>query len=153
MAGKLIQAVTVGSPAKTNTQLEIKPDETLLEEYQQVEAYLVEKRLEQRKARQSYDIAHKRLSGVDPLPPDKAAFLETLLGQISAMEADIHEKMARYDSLKAALENYDQGRIVVKGDIYEGTRVIISGVSLYIRNRAGMCQFLLDGGEIKSASL
>ena len=152
-AGTLISANVVGSPAKTSTQLEIGPDTAVLEQFQDIENILVEKRLEQRKTRQTLDIAKRRLEGIDPLPPDKAQYLEGIEKQLSKIEIELNEMMIRYNQLKDELEKSDPGRIVVKGDVYEGTRIVISDVAYYVRNNTAHCQFLLEGNEIKTFAL
>jgi len=152
-AGTLISAVAVGSPAMTNTQLEIGPDETLLEQYHNLESLLVEKRLAQRKARQTFDIAKRRLESASPLPPDKAQYLDAIQNQLTMADTEISELMIRYNQFKEELDKNDAGRIVVKGDVYEGTRIVISDMSYYVRSHISQCQFLIDGSEIKTIAL
>lgn len=152
-AGALISANIVGSPSKTNTQLEIGPDHALLEEYLSLEKVLVEKRLEQRKVRQTLDIAKRRLASDEPLPADKAQYLETAQDQLSMIETEINALMIRYGQMKETMENSSLGRIVIKGDVYEGTRIVISDVAYYVRNNASQCQFLKEGDEVKLFAL
>lgn len=152
-AGTLISAVAVGSPAKTNTQLEIGPDSALLDQYLNLENILVEKRLAQRRDKQTFDIAKRRLDGADPLPPDKAQYLEAIQNQLATIETEINELTIRYNQLKDEVDKSDPGRIVVKGEVYEGTRIVISDVAYYVRNILSHCQFLVDGNEIKTIAL
>lgn len=148
-AGTLISVVTAGSPSKTNTQLEIGADISVLENFRSLEKVLVDKRLEQRKARQTFDIAARRMEGMDPLPPDKAEYMDSLQNQLSMLEVEVGELMIRYNQIKEELEGNEQGRVIVKGDVYEGTRIVISDVSYYVRQNTAQCQFLLAEGEVK----
>ena len=153
-AGALITAKVVGSAASgTNTLLEVGPHPADMKEYRDLEKLLVEKRIEQKKLYQASDLIKQKSDNGESLPPELSRLVNNVPFQISMVESEINQLLKRYYQIKAEVEKNDVGKITVESTVYEGTKIVISNVSYYIRDAIAECQFVREGSEIKAYAL
>lgn len=126
-AGKLISAKIVGSSTGSNTQLEVGSSMEDIEEYNRLGKQIIEKRTELRKVRPS--------TGLHASKPK--------------LEEEIALLVQQYARLKDKMDSNTAGKVVVMETIYEGTRIVISNVTYYVRKESTHCWFTKEDMDIK----
>ena len=145
-AKTLISARVVGSSTSiANTTLEVGPDPSDTEDFQNLEKLLVEKRTEQRRLR----LISGDVNRSTPLS-SKTTDVRT---QLSILDEEIDDLLTVYRQLKLEISMNSKGKITVSDVVYEGTRVVISDVSYYVHDSLATCQFMKKGPDVNIFSL
>ena len=80
-------------------------------------------------------------------------YMQTLLAEIKEKKAEIAQMTEEFDSYQDLIEASKSARIEVSGDVYSGTKICISDVSMVVKNTMSYCRFTKTGGEVKMSSL
>ena len=146
-----IIAQIVGSArARVETILEIKPDASVSEQYETIKMNLIGMRAKLKDLRNVWGLIQQKISAGATLPPEKAKLVDAMRDQITRLESEIKEQAQEFMRLKAEIDKCASGRIVIKNNVYEGTKITISDVSYHVRTAMNSCQFVKDGFEIKA---
>ena len=127
------------------------PDE--IERFTALEEELAKKRAEQTKVRQGIGFLQKKINHGTPLTRDQDNLMKALPHRLELINAEIGKIYRKYIALKAHLTKSDSGKIVIEDIIYDGAKIVISGVSYYVREDLVQCQFVKQGMEIKVVGL
>ena len=144
-----IKVKTVGSPfAGANTQLEVgaSPEET--DKFRMLEEELAGKRANQIKVRQAMKFLKRKIEMGDPLKPDQEKLMAALPQQMEMLDTSIASMFQKYLTMKDRLMQSTSGKIVIEETIYDGAKLIISGVAYYVHEDLAQCQFEKKGVEI-----
>ena len=153
-ARKLLSLKTVGSSLTGgNSLLEVgaSPEET--DFFRALEEELAEKRSTQTKLRQAWSFLQRKSEQGEQLKPDQIKMLTVLPHQLEILDESLVKLFEKYNAMKDEIERSDKGKILIAGIIYEGTKIIISNVSYYIREDLSQCQFEKKNYEIRVSSL
>lgn len=62
---------------------------------------------------------------------------------------DLDKAMKEMEDLSALLENKNNAQVAVQGDVFPGTRIVISEVSMVVQKQATYCRFVKRFGDVK----
>jgi len=72
-------------------------------------------------------------------------------------EKEIQEKvdsdMKEFNNLQDMLNECSNARVEVTGEVFAGTKISISDVSMVVKNSMTYCRFVKEQGDIKMSSL
>ena len=65
----------------------------------------------------------------------------------------IEKDTAEYNSLQEMMAESDSARVEVTGEVYAGTKISISDVSMVVKTSMNYCKFTKVRGDVKMISL
>ena len=148
-SGSLIAAKNIGSTMGTTTVLEVGIEPEIIEEYHNLMDELETNKEEQEKNMPLLMAFAKRIKLGEKLPIDKMLQFKEIKDKRDSLlkrEEEINERMA---VLKEQIDSYTGGSVKVQGVIYPGCKLIISGVTYYIKQESTYCSFSKQQGEVK----
>ena len=69
------------------------------------------------------------------------------------IQAEIDEATARHEALKAEMESFNRGYVVVRGTAYNGVKISISNAIYYVKKDMEYCRFVKEGADVKLANV
>lgn len=152
-AANLISVKTLGSDMGADTTVEVGADPSVKVRMAEIQKKIAEdkKTIEQNKP-SIETFTQKMKSGVQ-LSMDQKMYFKTLLTEQKEKETELQELLAEYEELSGVFDSTTNARIEVRGDVYAGTKICISDVSMTVKNTMTYCQFKKEHGEVKMTSL
>lgn len=145
----LIHAKTAGSTMGTPTILEVGVSPILVDEYRKMEKEIPLLESELQRSYQMVSLFAKKLERGEKLPQDKLIYLKTTINANKRIEEKIADYKLRMQTLQAEIGNYENGSIKIIDTIYPGCKLVISGVTQFVRDVTKHCRFVREGAEIK----
>lgn len=96
--------------------------------------------------------AEKRAKGVR-ITPDQIKYIRETAQKLEQQKAELEQKNAEMQELRQHFDGQDHARVVVKGEVYPGTTIIIGDVSMVIQSVYQYCRFEVVDGDVKSLPL
>ncbi|MDR0222257.1 MAG: FapA family protein [Oscillospiraceae bacterium] len=152
-ARSLISAKVVGAVSGVHTLIEVGPDPAVVDEYKNLKKLIAVKLDEQLKLHQTSEHIQRKIQRRESLKPEQTELLKSLPQQISMIDIEMPELLKRRDELKMTIESSNTGKVVVRGPVHDGTKIVISNMPYNVNSTILYCQFLISGGEIKSYSI
>jgi uncharacterized protein (DUF342 family) len=149
----LISAKAIGAASGVPTLLEVGADPSVMDEYHALKLIISEKKEELVKLNQSAEHIQRKIQRREPLKPEQTELIKNLSHQTSVLDIEISELSKRRANLKAEIESSSTGKVVIKGPVHDGTRIVISNFPYQVSNTIFYCQFLVSGGEVKSYAI
>ena len=152
-SGSAINVKTAGSNMGTKTVLEVGIDPAKIDEY-----YLLEKKIEDGEKEklqgiQLITLFKKKLDKGETLAPDKMLQYKMAVNGARKIQAEIDEAKARHEALKAEMDSFNRGYIVVRGTAFNGVKISISNAVYYVKKDMEYCRFVKEGADVKLANV
>lgn len=149
-AAKEITAKTFGSPMAAATTVEVGADPNVKLRCQELQKEMQDLQKSIQKVDPVVNATAQKIKQGIKITPEQLNYVRTL----AATSAELHEKleqdMKESEALKELLDSDNEASIVVTGVIYPGTKVVISGASLMIKEAYKYCRFKKIRGDVKS---
>ena len=78
---------------------------------------------------------------------------QSVLDETNERKAQLQEALDEYEGLEGILEKSVSSTVEVTGDVYAGTKICISDVSMVVKNTMTYCRFKKIDGDVKMTSL
>ena len=98
------------------------------------------------------DTTRKLKAGVK-LTPDQLKNARMLQVTLAEAQAKIQEELKEIEKLDKALKNEGPSQINIRGTMYQGVAVSISGTSMTVKKEYTYCRLIKKDGDIASAIL
>jgi len=132
VAGKDIEAQTIGSPAGVATKLELGTDPSVIERQQGLLSRIAE--LEKSIGNLNPLITILRqMEADDRLPPEKKEILDNVGFSYDSNIILLEEAKKELEKVTLLIKIRGFGRINCSGTIYQGTKVVIGGASIHVK--------------------
>lgn len=152
-AKNAVNVKNAGSPMGTATIIEVGSDSELKIRLLELQKSVGEKSktIPQIK-RVLEDTARKIKSGAKLLPAQlkNAKMLQATLEE---SQAQIQEELKEIEKLDALLKGHENAHIDIRGTMYQGVSVAISGASMNVKNEYTYCRLIKKGADIASTNL
>jgi uncharacterized protein (DUF342 family) len=152
-ARSLISAKAIGATSGAPTLVEVGADPSVMDEYHALKMIIAEKKEEQQKLQKASEHIQRKIQNREPLKPEQTELFKTLSHQISVLDIEVTQLLKRRAELKTEIESSNTGKVVIKGPVYDGTRIVISNMPFQVAGTIFYCQFLISGGEVKSYAI
>jgi len=152
-ASNLIRVKTLGSDMGADTVVEVGADPSVKKRIQELQKNIqnATKSLEQ--SRPVLASFAKKLQNGIALSLDQKMYMQTLITEEQEKTANLSAWKEEYGSLQEVLEQSTVSAVEVTGDVYAGTRICISDVSLTVKEPMTYCKFKKIDGDVKMTSL
>lgn len=148
-SGTMISVKTAGSQMGTATLLEVGIDPNIVEEFREVEKKLTTVMTEKDRLSQNFITFRKKLEQGTQVTEEKIRFLRQMTQSNILLDTQIKELKKRYDELRPEMDSNTSGSIIVSDVVYPGTKIVISNVIYYVREKIHHSKFVRDRADIK----
>lgn len=153
IAASQIKVKTLGSAMGASTIVEVGADPLLKQELTKLQKDVAEVD----KQIKSMDpiiasYALKRKQGVN-LTPDQMQYLSTLIKAREKKQQELTELNGQLEPLQEMMEQQHQAQVVVLGEVFPGTKIVIGDVSMVVQSSMKYCKFVKLRGDVKMVGI
>lgn len=152
-AASLIKVKTLGSAMGADTVVEVGVDPSVKLKVQDLRKEIVENRKEIEKTHPVVVAMTQKMAQGVALKPDQLKLLQEMIKKEKELEEKIDTDLREFNNLQEMLEECAFARVEVTGEVFAGTKICISDVSMVVKNSMTFCRFVKEQGDIKMSSL
>lgn len=152
-ASKRIEVKTLGAVLGAPTIVEVGVNAKIKEEYQQLQKEIAEIVKEIKNAQPVItNFAEKRAKGAH-FNTEQLKYVKATVQLLETKKVELEQKNSEMKELQVALNPKEKASVLVRGEVYPGTTIIIGDSSLLIESMYHFCRFERIDGDVKSAPL
>lgn len=87
------------------------------------------------------------------LTPEQTKYVHTLIAANQQQTAAVEKWTAELDELQKELVESEGKGVIVRGEVYPGTKICIGDASMVVQKSAQYCRFIKERGDVKLAGL
>lgn len=152
-ATKGVQVKNLGSRMGVNTIVEVGADPSLKQKIHELEQTLEANERIIKKAKPLLSSATDKLKKGISIPNDQLALIKKTHSTYNVAKSENARVRERLKKIKDALEKSKRAAVVVSGEAFVSTKVIIGGVSMEVERNVRNCKFIRDRGAVKIRGL
>jgi uncharacterized protein (DUF342 family) len=147
-----IEAKIIGSGMGITTIVEVGFDPETQDRINKLKTDIADKNVEYKKCTQMVEVLNKRLTSGNINIEQKLALKENLQN-LTKLKDEMFNAQDELDELTAKVYNNNASFIKVRGDIFPGTQVRISGEYYNVNEEISYCKFYKVNGEIRTGAI
>ncbi|MBQ8039103.1 MAG: DUF342 domain-containing protein [Lachnospiraceae bacterium] len=148
-----INVKTLGSAMGADTIVEVGVDPGLKNKFQQYQKDVVDARSELDRIEGVIASAKKRLVTHSPINEEQAKFIATSILRKADLIREITTKETKLEEMQDLMEGKKVAQIIVTGEVYPGTKICISEVSMVVKSVCQYCRFVKVRGDVKMEAI
>lgn len=152
-AGNLIQVKTLGSSMGADTIVEVGIDPGLKSRIQQLQKQIAENNKAVAQIHPVLLAMSQKLAQGVKLRPEQVKNVRDMMQKENQIKQSIEEDTKEYNNLQKMMEESSMARIEVSGEVFAGTKICISDVSLVVKSGMTYCKFTKERGDVKMTAL
>jgi hypothetical protein len=152
-AASLIQVKTLGSSMGADTVVEVGIDPGLKQKAQQLQKQIADNNKMIAQIHPVLSAMTQKLAQGVKLKPEQIKSLQEMLQKENQLKEAVERDTAEYESLQALMDESTAAKIEVSGEVFPGTRICISDVSMVVKNSMSYCRFTKERGDVKMSAL
>ncbi len=147
-ATNLIEVKVLGSELGANTTVEIGVPPEVKQRYEYLKEELEKCNKTINSAKPILENAKKRIHSGKKLSPDQVKHVQELSNVVTRTQKNIEIIMKELIQLEELVSIDSDAQIVVKGQAYPGTKLVIGDVSKMIKTPVQYCRFIKQKGDV-----
>lgn len=152
-ATNVIRVKTLGTAMGAATEVTVGVDPTVTNRYQELAKAIQENQKNLKMYVPVLDATKQKLAQGVKLLPDQIKNLQTLAVTVKGLQEKIKADMAEMEALKEVMDSSSSSRIEVTGEVFSGTKITISDVSMIVKDSFSYCRFVKEQGTVKMKPL
>lgn len=148
-----INVKTLGSSMGADTIVEVGVDPGLKNKFQQYQKDVADARSELERVEGVISSAKKRILTHAPILEEQAKFIASSIVRKGELVSEIATKERQLEDMHDLLEGKRVAQIVVTGEVYPGTKICISEVSMVVKSVCQYCRFVKVRGDVKMEAI
>lgn len=152
-AGNSIQVKTLGSAMGADTIVEVGADPSVKLRIQELQKMLTENKKQIDAIHPVLTAAAQKLSQGIKFKPDQVRYFQEMMQQENQKKQEQAEYLNELEKLQLLLDESVSAKVEVTGEVFGGTRICISDVSLVVKNSMKYCKFVKAEGDVKMVAL
>lgn len=153
VAKNLVRVKTLGSDMGADTIVEVGADPNIKKRVQELQKNIQQASKLVEQAKPNIDNFAKKMKSGAQLSLDQRLYFQTLLTEDKERRANLATWKEEYAELEEKLDSTVASSIEVTGDVYSGTKICISDVSMMVKETMTYCKFKKIDGNVKMVSL
>ena len=153
VAANKVEVKTLGSDMGADTVVEVGADPNVKKRIQELQKNIAEANRAIEQATPTIENFSKKLKSGATISLDQKLYFQSLLTQDKERRANVAAWKEEYAGLENILESTGASCVDVTGDVYPGTKICISEVSMMVKNPMTYCRFKKIDGDVKMVSL
>lgn len=151
-AGSSIRVKNVGSNMGTDTVLHVGIDPMEKERFGVLQKTMQEREKAIRQIQPTLVASAQKIQAGEKMNAAQIQYIQQLQAALKEQKAGYDADKEEYERLRIAVENASGACIEVSGNMFGGTRVMISGSSLVIKDSIKYCKLVRENAEVKMKS-
>ncbi len=148
-----VEAKTLGEVMGSQTVIEVGSNPDLKKEYTQTQKDISDIVKAIRDAQPIIqNFMEKKAKGVR-MTADQLAYVKQTATNLESNKVLLTEKNARMQELSKIFDPDKKSEVIVTGEVYPGTTIIIGDLSMNVKDSYKYCRFIRQGGDVKMAPL
>lgn len=152
-AGQRIEVKTLGATLGAPTVVEVGVDPEKKAEYMKLQKEISEIVKNIRSIQPILaSFAEKKNKGVR-FTPDQLNYIRNSVATMETQKKSLEEKNTRMQELQLEFNPQKKAAVIVKGEVYPGTTIIIGDSSMQVKSTYQYCRFERIDGDVKAAAI
>ncbi|MCD8039000.1 MAG: FapA family protein [Lachnospiraceae bacterium] len=152
-AKSAVNVRNAGSPMGTATIIEVGSDPEMKKRFAELQKSVGEKSKSISQIKSVLEETAMKIKAGAKLLPEQLKNVKILQTTLAQSQAQIQEELKELEELDKLLQGDDNAHINVRGTMYQGVSVAISGASMNVKNEYTFCKLIKKGADIASTTL
>lgn len=152
-ASNLVLVKTLGSSMGADTIVEVGLDPEIKIKKQQLQKQIADNCKNIEKIHPVLLAFKQKMAQGVKLRPEQLKNVQDMVQKERQIQQDIEADTAEFLALQQMTEGSDQARIEVTGEVFAGTKICISEVSMVVKASMSYCKFIKEHGDVKMVPL
>ncbi|MBQ5677154.1 MAG: DUF342 domain-containing protein, partial [Lachnospiraceae bacterium] len=152
-ATEKITCKVLGSPMGADTAVEVGIEPNAKERYQFLQKELVEGQKNLKGMKQIIESYQRKVREGTKLSPEQMKYVQDMVKSYMELGEKLLKEDNELEVLEATMHNSGHACIIVNGEIYAGTKVTISDVSMVVKNSFKYCKLIREAGDVRITAL
>lgn len=152
-ATESINVKTLGSPMGADTTVEIGINPEVKERFQELQRLIAETGKTLKTIQPVLIATSQKLSQGVKLSMDQLRYIKTLSETNKQKTEELRQYMKELEKTELLMKHGIRGQVVVNGEVYPGTRIVISDVSMVVKSNVKYCRFIKEQGDVKMVGM
>ena len=87
------------------------------------------------------------------LRPEQIKTIQDLIQKETQFKQMVDEDMKELNTIQEMMKESATARVEVTGEVFAGTKICISDVSMVVKNSMSYCKFIKEHGDVKMTAL
>lgn len=156
VATSKVEVKNLGSNMGADTIIEVGMDANTKNEIQELQKKVVTLTKHLAQIKPVLEGAMQKIQSGIKMPQDQLLQIQKLAILNKEESEQLEESRNRLDELTAEIEEGNgevKGQVIVTGDVYPGTKIVIEDVSMVVKGAMKYCRFIKEEGEVKMAAI
>ena len=152
-ATEKITCKILGSPMGADTAVEVGIEPNAKERYQFLQKDLGEGQRNLKGMKQIIETYQRKVRDGVKLSPEQMKYVQDLVKNYMELGEKLLKEDNELEVLETTMQNSGHACIIVNGEIYAGTKVTISDVSMVVKNSFKYCRLIREAGDVRITAL
>lgn len=153
VAKSAVNVKNAGSPMGTATIIEVGSDPEMKKRLAELQRSVGEKSRSIPQMKKVIEDTAKKLKAGKTLLPDQLKNAKMLQVTLAEAQASVQKELKEIEKLDKLLKGEDNAHIDVRGTMYQGVALSISGATMTVKNEYTFCRLIKRGADIASTNL
>lgn len=152
-AGNQVAAKMIGSPMGTDTFIEVGVDPSKKERALALQKVITETKKSLASIQPVLTAMGQKIAAGEKLPYEQTQYVQKLVETCKAQQQQLKSAEKEFESIDAVMNTESVAQVRVQNEIYPGTKITISDMSMYVNESFKHCKFIKSQGDVKMVSL
>jgi uncharacterized protein len=152
-ASNMISAKIIGSSMGTDTFIEVGVDPTIKERINVLIKNISDAKKVIASMQPVLTAMGQKIAAGEKLQYEQAQYVQKLVETCKAQQAQLKSDESELESIDGFMDKDTVAQVNVQSEVYPGTKITISDVSLYVKESYKHCKFVKRGGDVKMIGL
>lgn len=148
-----IKVKTLGSPMGAITEVAVGVDPTVTNRYQELSKEIQTDQKNLKVMVPVLDATKQKLAQGVKLTPDQVKNVQNLAINVKMLQERIKSDVEEIEALKEVMDSSSNSKIEVTGEVFPGTTISISDISMVVKDSFSYCKFVKEQGTVKMKPL
>lgn len=152
-ATNCIKVKTLGTAMGAITEVSVGVDPTITNRYAELAKAVQETQKNLKMSLPVLEASKQKLAQGIKLLPDQIKNLQALAVSVKKNQEELKSYLQEMEALKEAMDSSSNARVEVSGEVFSGTKITISDVSMIVKDSFSYCRFVKEQGTVKMKTL
>lgn len=148
-AGNMISAKMIGSPMGTDTLIEVGVDPEIKERANCLRKTIADLQKSLSMIQPVINAMSQKIAAGEKLPYEQAQYASKLVETCKIQKEQLQNSVKELEDLDKVMDTETASQVKVQNEVYPGTKITISDVSLYVHESFKHCRFIKSQGDVK----
>jgi len=152
-ATNAVNVKILGTDMGSDTIIEVGVDPAVKMKYKQTQKLIVDANSKLKQIEPVLIAMTQKLKNGVNLKPDQMKYLQGMAVERKELKELIDENQKLMEELQQVIDSSNNAQVVITGEVYQGTKIIIADVSMIVKNTMPYCRFVKRQGEVQMVNI